>query len=129
MTDHKLAMGHLSSLARRAASSRSYAYEPIVSALEEIVNTLPLTDCPSLVGELERLKLMAVGRIMSQHCAPYTTQDRDLLTIGEVAKQLKVSKYRAYELARQGLIHSVRLGRSVRVKPAAVADYLARQGA
>jgi excisionase family DNA binding protein len=52
-----------------------------------------------------------------------------LLTIPEVAQQLKVSTYRAYELCRQGAVKSVRLGKSVRVKASAVADYLAQQGA
>ena len=47
----------------------------------------------------------------------------------EVAKRLKVSDYRAYELARQGTLKSVRLGKSVRVKPSAVDDYLLGHGA
>lgn len=51
-----------------------------------------------------------------------------LLTIPQVAKRLKISDYRAYELARQGILKSVRLGKSVRVQPSAVADYLAKQG-
>jgi excisionase family DNA binding protein len=52
-----------------------------------------------------------------------------LLTIPQVAERLKISEYRAYELARQGVSKSVRLGKSVRVKPSAVAEYLAKQGA
>ncbi|NOU09373.1 MAG: helix-turn-helix domain-containing protein [Nitrospira sp.] len=51
-----------------------------------------------------------------------------LLTIPEVAKRLKVSEYRAYELARQGVLKSVRLGKSVRVKPEDLTYYLAQQG-
>ena len=53
-----------------------------------------------------------------------------LLTIPQVAERLKISDYRAYELARQGVLKSVRLGKkSVRVSPAAVLEYLAQQGA
>jgi len=52
----------------------------------------------------------------------------ELLTVPEVAQRLKLSPYRAYELCRQGTLKSVRLGKSVRVKPAAVADYLAKHG-
>ncbi len=52
-----------------------------------------------------------------------------LLTIPQVAKRLKVSEYRAYELARQGALRSVRLGKSVRVKPSDIDEYIARQGA
>jgi excisionase family DNA binding protein len=40
-----------------------------------------------------------------------------LLTIKEIAKRLKVSEYRAFKLARQGVLKSVRLGKSVRVRP------------
>jgi len=54
--------------------------------------------------------------------------DNELLTIPEVAKRLKVSDYRAYELARQGAFKSVRLGKSVRVKPEDLAAYLAKVG-
>jgi excisionase family DNA binding protein len=58
-------------------------------------------------------------------------QEEDLLlTIPQVAERLNVSEYRAYELARQGVLKSVRLGKkSVRVKHAALAEYLAQQGA
>ena len=38
-----------------------------------------------------------------------------LLRIQEVAHRLDVSVHRAYELARQGMIPAVRLGRQVRV--------------
>jgi excisionase family DNA binding protein len=51
-----------------------------------------------------------------------------VLTVPEVANQLKLSSYRVYELARQGTLKSVRLGKSVRVRPSAVAKYLAQQG-
>jgi excisionase family DNA binding protein len=51
-----------------------------------------------------------------------------LLTIPDVAARLKLSTYRAYELARQGVLKSVRLGKSVRVKPEDVAAYIAQQG-
>jgi excisionase family DNA binding protein len=115
-------------VASTASSVQSTAYESIVAALEEVVNKLPLTACPALVGELERLKFMTVSRIMAQQGASEKVDNQHLLTIREVAKQLKVSEYRAYELARQGMIQSVRLGRSVRVRPTALAEYLMGQG-
>lgn len=40
---------------------------------------------------------------------------RELVTIPQVAKLLGVSVQRAYELARCGIIPSVRMGRQVRV--------------
>jgi excisionase family DNA binding protein len=39
-----------------------------------------------------------------------------LITMPEVALALKVSKYRAYEMARDGRIPVVRIGRLVRMK-------------
>jgi excisionase family DNA binding protein len=115
--------------AEKSISVNCPIYSPIVSALEELFNQLPLKDYPGLVGELERLKLMAVSRLMSQVGAVKPTQEHDLLTIGEVAKRLKMSKYRVYELTRQGIIQRILLGRQVRVKSSAVADYLARHAA
>jgi excisionase family DNA binding protein len=108
-------------------STERRTYGPIVAALEEIFDQLPLSDYPALVGELERLKFIAVGRMMAQPSDTNNSQDPDLLTIPEVAKRLRISEYRAYELTRQGIIQSLRLGRSVRVRPSAVAEYLSRR--
>jgi excisionase family DNA binding protein len=55
-------------------------------------------------------------------------EEDHLLTIPQVARRLKMSDYRAYELARQGILKSVRLGKSVRVKPSAVDEYVAQHG-
>jgi excisionase family DNA binding protein len=103
-------------------------YEPIVSAFEQLLKDVPVTACPALAGDLERLRNAGMGTIMAERIATHETDD-DLLTIPQVARRLKVSPYRAYELARQGLLKTIRLGRSVRVRPSAVAEYLARQGA
>ncbi len=87
---------------------------------------LPMSACPALVGELERLKSLALVRIMVERGAT-TTNDSDVLTIPEVTRRLKISKYRAYELARQGILKSIRLGKLVRVKPSEVESYLIQQ--
>ncbi|MCG0278495.1 MAG: helix-turn-helix domain-containing protein [Thermanaeromonas sp.] len=47
-----------------------------------------------------------------------------MLTIPEVAKMLKIGKVKAYELARQGVIPSIRLGRAVRVPRQAFLNWL-----
>ena len=51
-----------------------------------------------------------------------------LLTIPEVAELLSVSTPRAYELARRGIIPSVRLGRQVRVHPAELDRWISEGG-
>jgi excisionase family DNA binding protein len=77
------------------------------------------------------IELASIHSILLQR-ALAGSQDEDnedlLLTIPQVAKRLKVSEYRAYELARQGALKSVRLGKSVRVKPSDVDEYISRQG-
>lgn len=40
-----------------------------------------------------------------------------LLTVAEVAELMRVTVPRAYELARNGVIPTVRLGRQIRVDP------------
>ncbi len=49
-----------------------------------------------------------------------------LLTAEEVARILRVSKARVYELARRGIIPSVRLGYQVRFSEAALREWIAR---
>lgn len=51
-----------------------------------------------------------------------------LLTAKEVARILQVSPARVYELARTGVIPSVRLTRQVRFEEAALREWVARGG-
>jgi excisionase family DNA binding protein len=53
---------------------------------------------------------------------------RRLLTANECADQLGLSVQRVYELARLGLLPSVRFGRSVRFAQAALDDFIASGG-
>jgi excisionase family DNA binding protein len=103
------------------------SYEPLVAALERIVPQEPLTALPALVGELERLKTMALARIVGERVMT-TAQEDDLLTMPEVASRLKISRHRAYELARQGILNPVRVGRLVRVETRELTNYLLQRG-
>ena len=51
-----------------------------------------------------------------------------LLTIPEVARVLHVRTERAYQLARDGVLPVVRLGRQVRVNGRALDDWVAQGG-
>ncbi len=53
---------------------------------------------------------------------------RSLLLIGEVASILKVSPQRTYEMAREGLLPVIRLGRQIRVDPMQLEQFLAEGG-
>jgi len=47
-----------------------------------------------------------------------------LMTVHEVAELLRLRPARAYELARLGLIPTVRIGRQIRVSSAALMDFI-----
>lgn len=49
---------------------------------------------------------------------------RRLLTVEEAAGILGVNRARAYELVRQGIVPSVRLGRQVRVDPIRLEEFI-----
>ena len=99
-----------------------------LAVLEQMIASATPAQCPGLVCELERLKAMAWGRIMAGTASPSqaTPCEEDLLTIPQVAARLKMSPYRAYELARQGKLRVVRIGKLVRVTPTAIQEFVAR---
>ncbi len=49
-----------------------------------------------------------------------------LLNISEVSARLNVPLSRCYEMARSGLLPTVRLGRQIRVDPDGLQDWIAR---
>jgi excisionase family DNA binding protein len=104
-----------------------HGYEPMVSGLDDVLVQMPLTGLPALIGELERLKTRALARLMNER-ETASTQDEVLLTMPEVARRLKISTYRAYELARQGIVKPVRIGKSVRLAATELRRYMIQRG-
>jgi excisionase family DNA binding protein len=98
-----------------------------IADLDQAVTDTPLAQLPELICVLARLTARAQMRLTGP--APVRQETETLLTVREVAQQLKMSSYRVYELCRHGLMQSRKYGKSVRIKPSAVADYLAKQGA
>jgi excisionase family DNA binding protein len=97
-----------------------------LEVIERAVAAAPLAELPALLGAVEQIKVAGWGRMFT---GPQNGQGPDvLLTVPEVAAKLKLSEYRTYELCRQGILKSVRLGKSVRVKPSAIAEYLVHEG-
>lgn len=94
--------------------------------VEHIIEKASMDQLPNLVGALSRLQAMAQVRLLS-FSQPMPNVDQ-LLTVPQVAKRLQLSEYRVYEMVRQGALKSVRLGKSVRVRPSAVDEYLTRLG-
>lgn len=52
----------------------------------------------------------------------------NLWTVEQVSEALKVKPHRVYELIREGLLPSVRLGRQVRISEAALRAWIERGG-
>lgn len=97
----------------------------IAADLEQALTDTPIAEIPALIGVLATLQAKAQLKLAGQRAVKH--EQEELMTIPEVARQLKVSPYRAYELARQGVLKSVRLGRSIRVKPSALTEYIAQK--
>ena len=54
------------------------------------------------------------------------TVERLLLTGTEVARQLRISRSKAYDMMRRGAIPTVRMGRNVRVRQQDIDEYIRR---
>jgi excisionase family DNA binding protein len=52
----------------------------------------------------------------------------DVVTVPELAEMLRIGRNAAYELARSGIIPSVKIGKSIRIPKSAVIEYLTRGG-
>ena len=56
-----------------------------------------------------------------------STSDKRAYTVVEVAALLQISKSKAYELCRQGLFKTIKVGRSVRVSKLSFDEWLDNQ--
>ena len=99
----------------------------VMQEIEQEVAAVPIADLPAVLGALERIRVIGWARTI--HGTRNGQAEDVLLTVPDVAKHLKLSSYRVYGLVRQGALKSIHLGKSVRVRPAAVAEYLAHQEA
>lgn len=97
----------------------------LLTSLEQVIAEATPGECPVLLGELERLKGVAWGKILAGRTQP-TQAANELLTMADAATRLSIPESRAYELARQGKLPAVRIGKYVRVSAQALADYQAR---
>lgn len=100
----------------------------VLDELKRNLSTVPIEKLPIFLSALAAMTAEVQLRIMMAGSAPVACQAETLLTPQEVAVSLKMSTYRVYELCRQGKLPSIHLGKSVRVKLSAVAEYLAKQG-
>jgi excisionase family DNA binding protein len=96
-----------------------------IAAIEASIPDLGSSEGPTLLGELERLKGLIWARLISRPShAVVPNKGTDLLTMPQVAKRLSIPEGRAYELARQGQLPVVRVGKYVRVDPTQLAQWI-----
>jgi excisionase family DNA binding protein len=93
--------------------------------LEQVITDAPLAQLPELIGLLATLQAKAHLKLLTVQAPPVTPAPETLLTVREVAKRLNLSTYTTYELCRSGKLQAHKCGKSVRVAPSAVAEYLA----
>ena len=94
------------------------------------VAIVPVDDVPMLLGELESLRARLLLRLHPP--APLVAPGHDsgkLMSVQDVADKLNVKVPRVYELMRKEDFPVVRIGRQVRVAPAALDAWIAAGGA
>ena len=101
-------------------------HDLLLTNLETLIRDADHAECAALLGRMETLKALAWRKIMTGYHGNQTPQADDLLTMTEAAKRLSIPESRAYELARQGKLPAVKIGKYVRVSAQALADYQAR---
>ena len=97
---------------------------PNLAQLEQAVADTPVSQILALIGVLAELQAHAQLKMLSGREGMKDRKD-ELLTMRQVAVRLNVPASRAYELARQGKLPAVRIGKYVRVSENALVDYQA----
>jgi len=98
---------------------------PRLADLEQAVAETPVSQIPALIGVLAELQAKAHLKMLSEQTILKDRED-GLLTMRQVAARLNVPVSRAYELARQGKLPAVRIGKYVRVSEKSLIDYQAK---
>jgi hypothetical protein len=101
----------------------------VLAAVEKALSEAALDQLPTILGELERLKILAWQRVIASQAQGKPTDEREgLLTIPQTAIRLNIPQTRAYELTRQrGGFPVVRIGKYLRVNPVALEGWLSQQ--
>jgi excisionase family DNA binding protein len=102
----------------------------LLALIEKTIAQAKVEDVPAFLGELERLKAILWSRMVAVSWKSTSNHSPDatmLLTMPEVAKRLAIPEGRAYELARQGRLPAVRVGKYVRVPLAKLEAWIGQQ--
>jgi excisionase family DNA binding protein len=102
----------------------------LIALIEQEIAHGKVEDLPVFLGELERVKAILWSRMVSLSCNSRSNRLPDavtLLTMPQVAKRLAIPEGRAYELARQERLPTVKIGKYVRVPLAELETWLSQQ--
>ena len=92
----------------------------------EAVDTLAPDALPAFIATCAALQARAASRLLDRAVpAPRAEETEQLLTVPEAAARLGFAPSYAYELVRRGALASVRRGRYVRLRPAAITAFIA----
>ena len=111
--------------------SETAEFTSIIQKLEQAVETGTPAQNLQLFLELERLRMLALSRVVkqSQPTSEHFTSEEPsrLLTIPEVANVLQIPCGRCYELSRQGVLPTIKIGKYIRISQASLHSWLAQQ--
>ncbi|MBU6435082.1 MAG: helix-turn-helix domain-containing protein [Nitrospirae bacterium] len=101
-------------------------YMDLIGKLDLELSKIAPAECPGLLAELERLKALAWVRLTtpSHGTGELSQPGNQLLTIPQVSERLALPVGRVYELARQGKLPVVRVGKYVRVHSVQLAGWI-----
>src|SRR5262249_33755414 len=95
----------------------------LVSEPSEITQTPPEV-IPALLASLERIRTLLLHRLLVGTLGNHSSDSsREFLTADEVADLLRLRREYVYELARQGEIPSIRVGKYVRIPKTAFEEW------
>ncbi|WP_447979038.1 helix-turn-helix domain-containing protein [Candidatus Nitrospira bockiana] len=98
---------------------------PLLDRLEEAIRTAGANECALLLGHLERMKFLALTKMMSGGGERASVTK---LTMQQVAQRLNIPVSCAYELVRQGKLKAGKVGKYIRVTEAQLKEYEASRG-
>jgi excisionase family DNA binding protein len=98
-----------------------------LSEVLDAVRTAEVGALPDMVAVLAHAHALALGRLTAPP-RERTREDDRLLTMPEVARQLRITEHQAREMGRRGELPVVTVGeRFVRVRAAALEDWIRRR--
>jgi excisionase family DNA binding protein len=99
---------------------------PLVLPSIELVDQLESSMLPALIATCAALQARAASRLLNcTTLTPRAQEPEHLLTVPEAAMQLGFASSYAYELVKRGALAAVRRGRYVRIRPTALAAFIA----